>query len=203
MEIVENPAADFGEIGLLSTFLRIVENPAADFGEIGLLSNIQMNSSITSVLSTVVVCVAFHASSAAEPIYKVVTKNADDRVSVETTTESSTFIVESPRGIGSAVIHRPLERWSDRAIVFRLRLKGLEEFRVTQGETSWSVAVSSGDQSTRLSFKQRQQERNISEPTDRFWAEVRTKDFFEVKLPKAMLAENPESITINWVDFFR
>jgi hypothetical protein len=103
-------------------------------------------------------------------------------------------------------------------IVFRLRLSGLERLLVGNGRATLSVSVtSSGDHRTSMSLTE---EGKQAVPIDRrspYWMEIRVLDaqgrptrdiplkdgVFEVTLPQALLASNPPTITLDWIDFYR
>lgn len=100
-------------------------------------------------------------------------------------------------------------------MTLRLHLKGLEKFKVTNGKDTLEAAVSSQDAKVRL-WKDGK-EYSPLDSTHPCWTEVRMvgKDrkpvktillkngYFEMQLPKALFEDNPESITLNWIDFYR
>ena len=103
------------------------------------------------------------------------------------------------------------------SVTLRLHLKGLEHFKVTNGETTLKAAVSShgGKQAVRLWLDDKEKSPlNAKSP---LWMMVRMmgedgksaetiplKDgYFEMQLPKALLEDDPKSITVNWIDFYR
>ncbi len=152
-------------------------------------------ASLSLVLFAAIVC--------DEPTYRIVTKRPDDNVVVTSDGNKSIFVVHSASGIGSAVIHRPVSGWPKSDIVLRLQLKGLEELRVTFEGIDWITSVSSTDKKSRVSVKKNGKETQITDANDQYWADVQAKVVYEVKLPKALFADNPESITVNWIDFYR
>src|SRR5262249_32183456 len=76
-----------------------------------------------------------------EPPFKITTKRDDDRVEVKTEKDKVIFSVQSPFGISNAVIERKGEKWPD-AVMLRLHLKGLENFKVTNGKVKLEGAAS-------------------------------------------------------------
>ena len=76
--------------------------------------------------------------------FKVTTKRADDAVEVRVEKERTVFLVKSPFGISRAVIERQGEKWPG-AVVLRLHLKGLENFRASNGKVTLEAAVSIRD----------------------------------------------------------
>jgi hypothetical protein len=73
--------------------------------------------------------------------FKTTTKRKDDAVEVRAEKDRAVFIVKSPFGISQAVIERTEEKWPE-AVVLRLSLKGLENFRAANGKVTLEAAVS-------------------------------------------------------------
>jgi hypothetical protein len=59
------------------------------------------------------------------------------------------FIIRSPFGISNATIERTTDQWSDK-VVIQLRLKGLENLKLSTGKLKIEASVSSQDGSVRL-----------------------------------------------------
>ncbi len=136
--------------------------------------------------------------------YRIEVERADDRVDVDQSANYPVLIVNSPTGIGSFVVHRPSGGWSkEQPIVLRLKLKGLEQLRITAGELHWLVAVSSSDHKPTIRLQRGKEETAVADMKDPYWTDVRTTPFFEMKLPQAIFADNPPSITVQWIDLFR
>lgn len=148
------------------------------------------------------------------PPFKITTKRDNDRVDVKIEKNKATFSVKSPFGISSAVIERTGEKWLD-AVVLRLHLKGLENFRVTNDKVKLEAAVSSQNGKVRL-WKDGKEDSTLDAKSPH-WMEIRMvggdgkpakaiplKDgYFEMALPKAFFEGNPKSITVSWIDFYR
>jgi hypothetical protein len=148
--------------------------------------------------------------------FKVTTQRADDRADVKAGKDKVIVSVQSPFGISQAVIERAGEKWSD-AVVLRLNLKGLENFKVTNGtvKLEGSVSLQDGKPLVRL-WKDGKEDAPLDAKSP-YWIEVRivggdgqpAKElplkggYFELPLPKAMFEGNPKSITVNWIDFYR
>jgi len=147
---------------------------------------------------------------------KVTTKRADDRVDVKAEKDKVIVSVQSPFGISHADIGRGGETWPD-AVVLRLGLKGLENFKVTNGKVKLEGSASLQDSKPLVRLRK---DGNEDEPLDAkspYWIEVRivggdgqpAKElplkggYFELLLPKAMFESNPKTITVNWIDFYR
>lgn len=146
--------------------------------------------------------------------FKITTKRDNDTVEVRVDKEKTAFIVKSPFGISDAVIERKGEKWPD-AVVLLLHLKGLESFQVTNDEVKLEVSVSSQDGNVRL-WKDGKDESPLDAKSS-LWMEIRMvghdgkptraiplKDgYFEMQLPKVFFEDNPKTITMNWIDFYR
>ena len=149
-----------------------------------------------------------------DPPFKVTTKRDDDKVEVKVEEGKTRFSVQSPVGISQAIIERSGDNWPT-TVMLRLHLKGLEKFKVTNGKITLEASVSSQDGKVRL-WKDGKEDSplDLKHP---YWMEIRVvgkdvkpvktiplKDgYFEMQLPKAMFEDNPNSITLNWIDFYR
>lgn len=154
------------------------------------------------------------ASAAEDPQFKITTNRDNDKVEVKVESDKAVFSVHSPFGISQTVIERTDGNWSD-IVMLRLHLKGLENFKVSNGIITLEAAVSSQDGKVRL-WKDGKED---SPPDSKspYWMEIRMVSddgkqattiplddgYFEIQLPKALLEDNPKLITINWIDFYR
>ena len=155
---------------------------------------------------------------AAQPDFDLSLKRGDDRIEVTAEPGRVMFTVVSPRGIGAATIKRRTARWP-KAVVLRLRLRGLESLTVAAGRVELGASVSSSaPQTARLYVSEtgKQQEKAVDR-NSRYWTEVRILNadgqpasglpaeggWFEVQLPAALLAGQPDAIAIRWIDFYR
>jgi hypothetical protein len=148
--------------------------------------------------------------------FKVTTKRKDDSVEVRAEKDKVVFSVKSPFGIGQAVIERQEATWP-KAVVVRLHLKGLSNFRASNGKSSLNAAVSiqEGKKQVRL-WKDGKEDASLGEESP-LWTDVRIVGgdgklatelplkggYFEVALPKALFEGNPKSVTLGWIDFYR
>lgn len=146
--------------------------------------------------------------------FKITTKRDNDTVEVRADKEKTVFVVKSPFGISNAVIERTDEKWPD-AVVLRLHLKGLENFRASNGRVKLDAAVSSQDGKARL-WKDGKEDTPLDAKSP-YWMEIRMiggdgkparaiplKDgYFEMALPKAFFEGNPKAVTLGWIDFYR
>ena len=153
---------------------------------------------------------------AAEPKCEVVTKRADDRVEFVNRDEQTTISVRSPFGIGSAVVTRVADAWPER-MALRLRLKGLENLKVSNGKTEFVGELVGADKRRFLRAAVDADRKELPDFAKLSECEIRAvgsdgkpskqvpliDGYFEVQLPRMIFADNPKSITIHWVDFYR
>jgi hypothetical protein len=148
--------------------------------------------------------------------FKITTRRQDDSVEVRADKGKAVFDVSSPFGIDQATIERVEDAWP-KAVVLRLRLKGLSGIRASNGKVRLDAAVSieEGMQKVRV-WKDGKEDAPLNEKSP-VWLDVRIvggdgepakelplKDgYFEVVLPRAFFEGNPQSITLNWIDFYR
>jgi hypothetical protein len=148
--------------------------------------------------------------------FKITTHKADDTVGVKSAKDKVAFIVKSPSGISRAVIERLGGKWP-KAVVLRLHLKGLSNFRAWNGKVTVDAAVSVQKKKPKVRlWKDGKKDAPLNEKNP-FWTAIRivgsdgkpakeipVKDeYFEIALPKAFFEGNPKSITLNWIDFYR
>lgn len=139
-----------------------------------------------------------------EPRYRISVQRAEDRVECQTVERRPVLVVTSPTGIGSAVIYRPASGWpKETNMILKMKLKGLEQLRVSVGDLNWMVAVSSSDHKPTIRLQRGKRETEVANSQDRYWTDVKTDSGFELELPNTFFTDNPESITIHWIDFFR
>jgi hypothetical protein len=148
--------------------------------------------------------------------FKVTTRRADDGVEVRVEKDRVVFSVKSPFGISQAVIERQEATWP-KAVVLRLHLKGLENFRASNGKVRVEAAVSSQDGKPKVRlWKDGREDAPLDEKSS-FWTDIRIVGgdgkparelplkggYFEVALPRAFFEGNPKAIRLNWIDFYR
>ena len=150
------------------------------------------------------------------PTFKITTKRGTDTVEVKVEKDQTVFSIHSPFGISHAVIERTQEEWPE-GLVLRLHLKGLENFRASNGKVTLDAAVSSSDDRQRVRLWKDGKEDSPLDSKSPHWMVIRMvgndgksakniplKDgFFEMRLPKVFFEANPKSITLNWIDFYR
>ena len=148
--------------------------------------------------------------------FTVTTRKADDTVAVGGDRERTTFDVRSPSGISRAVVERTGDAWP-KAVVVRLHLKGLESLKVSAGAVAVGAAV--GVRDGKVEVRQwtpgKDETPLAADDPRRLAIRVLGKDgkaaagvpldggHFEVTLPAAFLRDNPKSLTVEWIDFYR
>jgi hypothetical protein len=149
-----------------------------------------------------------------DPPFRIKTKHDDDKVEIKVEEGKTHFTVQSPVGISQAIIERSGDKWPT-TVMLRLHLKGLEKFKVTNGKITLEASVSSQDGKVRL-WKDGKENSPLDQKHP-FWMEIRMvgkdakpvrtvplKDgYFEMEFPKALFEDNPKSITLNCIDFYR
>jgi len=150
------------------------------------------------------------------PPYRITTRRADDRVRVKAEKDKVIFSVRSPFGISHAVIERTDNKWPN-AVLLRLHLKGLENFRASNGKVKLAAAVAVHDGKPKVRLWQDGKEDAPLDEKSPLWVDIRVlagdgkparelplKDgYFEIVLPRAFFQGNPRSITLSWIDFYR
>lgn len=137
-----------------------------------------------------------------------------DLVDVQVTGGTATLDVTSQSGIGGAaveVVSGPFPA----TVIFRLHLKGLEQFTLSYGDVAVRVAVANDGSGAWQSVVQNGGEQQIT-PESTYWMPVEvtaagagapatgsTAKVFQLSAPPDFLATEPPSFTIQWIDFFR
>lgn len=123
------------------------------------------------------------------------------------------ILVRSRSGIGRATIVRNSASWP-MVVKIRLYLKGLESLRISAGKSGVGVSVSSSDPHTvrvyHMADAREGQELAKENPR---WVKVKfvaknkriplEEGYFELKLPQALFKDNPQDISLHWIDFYR
>ncbi len=148
------------------------------------------------------------------PQFKITTKRSDDRVEVKSENDKVVFNVRSPMGISSVNIERTTEQWPEKVLI-QLRLKGLENFKVSTEKLKLEASVSSQTGDVRL-WKDGKEDVPLNSKS-LYWMELRIVDgdgqptkviplkdgYIEMQLPKMLIEGNPKSIKLDWIDFYR
>jgi hypothetical protein len=180
-----------------------------------------MKTSLILLVAYAVMCsfaVADHGDASKDQAtkFKISTKRADDAVDVRGDKDKTVFAVQCPFGISQAVIERVEDKWPE-AVVLRLHLKGLSSFRASNGKVTVEAAVSIDEGNTKVRLWKDGKEDARLDAKSPLWMAIRIvggdgkpanelplKDgYFELTLPKTFFDGNPNSITLNWIDFYR
>jgi hypothetical protein len=155
------------------------------------------------------------AKTGSSTAFDIKTKKPADRIKVKIEGDSAMLDIFSPSGIGGATITLTQGQWP-KTVVLRLRLRGLESFNVSNGKIKLSVSVLSHSGNTkRLYLSEEGKDGNDGE-----WEpgrEIKVLDaagkpvkglpdkggYFEIALPKALLENQPKSLELGWIDFYR
>jgi hypothetical protein len=155
-------------------------------------------------------------SAAAEAPYRLLPRRDDDQVKLAIEGERAVVTIVSPRGISGLTIESPRGKWPH-LLVLRLHLRGLEGFHVSNGTIRLSAAVLSyGDHVRRLTLSEDGKSQKLG-PGHPYWMEIEARDvdgrllsglpgeggYFQMTLPKALLKNQPKTLSIGWIDFYR
>lgn len=148
--------------------------------------------------------------------FNVTTKRTDDRVDAKLVDNKLLLSIHSPFGISRAVIDRASQTWPE-SIIVRLHLKGLEKFKVATEKVKLEGSVSIQDGKTVPRIWKNGNEDDLLDAKSPYWIKTRVvtgdgdqakefplvRGYFELRLTDAILRDNPTSITIEWIDFYR
>ena len=148
------------------------------------------------------------------PPFKIVTKRIDDQVDVKSEKDKVVFDVRSPFGISSATIERTTEQWPEKVLI-KLRLKGLENFKVSTDKLKLEASVSSQNGDARI-WKGGKEDTPLNSKNP-YWMQIQIMDidgkptkalpsrdgYFELQLPKRLFEGNPRAFMLEWIDFYR
>jgi len=156
-------------------------------------------------------------SHQAATAFRVSPTRNGDKVAVDAGEELVTVAITSVRGIGQATIARRGKQWS-KEVVLRLRLRGLESLTVAAGPLKLAVSVDSNrPHVARLYLWKDGTEGPALDKKSPYWTSIQIVPAkekqvripldpggcFQVALPSALLADNPESLEVRWIDFYR
>jgi len=147
------------------------------------------------------------------PHLRVAADSTNARISLASEKDASVIDIQSEFGIGKARIERNVDNWPP-AVTVRLHLRGLESFKVGQGDVTveWFASMDGKRITSYSSLRQGNKESSLDKQSPYFtkvaveWKEQplpREVAYFEVRLPAKLFAGNPKEITLRWVDFFR
>ena len=146
------------------------------------------------------------------PILRAVAQRKSTHMQIVHGQQATIIDIRCPFGIDSATIQRMAVDWPAKILV-RLHLRGLESLQVTRENLTiqWSVQ-STGDHATHVSLREDRKETALSqqspyfEPLRMVGGEGKIplqEGYFEVRLPRKLLENNPEQIRLRWIDFYR
>jgi len=143
-------------------------------------------------------------------------KRETDQVEVQVQESRVVISIVSPSGISQASIKRTGDKWPE-SLWLRLHLTGLERLQVLNGKLKLSAAVSQVQGKIQIRNWCDDKEEQTLNDCSPLWLNMRMigsegkpaanlplkNGYFELLLPKGFFAENPESIQIDWIDFYR
>ena len=173
----------------------------------------QLTMTCNSIAASLIALLATLTYIADEP-FKITAKRSDDRIEVKSKDDKTWFVIRSPFGISNANIERTTEQWPDK-VVIQLRLKGLENFKLSTDKLKLEASVSSQNGDVRL-WKDGKEDSPLDAKSP-YWMEIKILDsdgeptkaiplkdgYFEMELPKKFFEGNPTSFKVEWVDFYR
>jgi hypothetical protein len=120
--------------------------------------------------------------------------------------------IRSDSGIDRATLTRRAQQWP-KSMVVRLHLRGLESFKASAGKVTveWSVSSSTG-RAVAVSLRTTTGETMLDAKSPCFskisivggTGKLPLRNgHFDVPLPPGLFRDNPASLTLSWVDFFR
>ncbi|MGE0053093.1 MAG: hypothetical protein AB7S74_02690 [Hyphomicrobium sp.] len=140
------------------------------------------------------------------------TRRSDTSITLSQVGSAVLVDIKCPSGIDRGTLTRTEAHWPEEIRV-RLHLSGLESFSVGNGlmEMNWFVS-NSAEHRTTQSVKTKDGTTTLKSG-DPQWSQVMVKqssekgsaavDYLDIVLPKALVATNPESLSLAWVDFYR
>ncbi len=167
------------------------------------------------VTIALICCPVISASSVAQSPRVTFTVEGEGN-SVTVSDDGKTVILDvfSRKGIGQATI-KDVSRMSPEKVVVRMRLKAMEEFRLSYDEMAILAHVSSGDGDITQSLRSPDgNERRIT-PNSPYWMGIRIvsdktspripldEGHFEITLPKDVIGKGRQAFSIRWVDYHR
>jgi hypothetical protein len=115
--------------------------------------------------------------------------------------------IRCERGIDGCVLQRTGEQWPEK-LELKLQLRGLESLKVTSGNAmlEWSVP-SSGESATNVTLHSGKRVAVLAAGNPLFASVNKVKEqeanYFLLQIPANLLAENPDQLKLQWIDFYR
>ena len=127
----------------------------------------------------------------------------DNQLSLSVEDETTVIDVQSPGGIGEADIEFLSGNYPAQ-IILRLHIKKLEGFKLTYGRTTVSASSSGTSYTVTQSLIQSDGNERAIMSSSPLWMDIQPEqEYLEIKLPRALTQEKPESFSFQWVDFYR
>ncbi len=147
------------------------------------------------------------AAEEAQPAVAAKEFRVGTKVAIAGDAKQTSVEVRCERGIDTCVLQRIGEHWPAK-FEFKLHLRGLESFQVTSGNTTlaWTVPSSGeGAASVNLRSGKREVTLTANDPLFTLAKKVKEKEagYFLVPIPAKLLADNPEQVKVQWIDFYR
>ncbi len=133
-------------------------------------------------------------------------------------TPNQTLINIAPAAIGSATLTRLTDRWPPR-LTLRIHSTGLESLTISAANLKLAASYSSHpDHTSRAQLWKSNIEGPPLTPDSPYWLALAPRnaasqsvthfpltptDYFETQIPAALLEDQPKTITIHWIDFYR
>ena len=116
--------------------------------------------------------------------------------------------IRCERGIDSCTLVRAGKQAWPKSLLLRLHLRGLESLQATHGIEVLEWSVASGSERTSRSNYRIGNRRAELMPGDPRFSAATFKDnagagYFEVPIPAKFVESNPQSIKLQWIDFYR
>ena len=149
-----------------------------------------------------------------EPVFEVVVLKEGDGVETAVADNIAIFDIYSQIGIGDATVTLTSGEWP-RAILFRVYLTGLEEFKFSYDDTEIKVSVSSSGENRVLeSVSQNGEAQPILNESPYYMPIIIESEnsemgipldesYFEIEAPADFIAGDYDEFAISWVDFYR
>lgn len=150
--------------------------------------------------------------------FKISAPRDGDQVAFSTQDNITVFAVHSQRGIGRATIERNGDQWPD-SMKLHMHLRGLESLKISNGQVTLAASVLSHSNHARLLHVWKDgKEGPRLDSRSPFWTNITTVDrtgkpaaeriplkagYFVVPIPPALVADNPRSLSVAWIDFYR
>lgn len=180
-----------------------------------------MKHNLIIVLALILVsgCASHRAHDPSLPSVRLTGHDQDgDNVDVTVDDNRTVVDVHSRAGIGRAELRCPDGGWRC-PVVMRLHLRGLEGLHVNSGKHSIHTSVLSHSPHQQLCelFPVSGRDGSPLDESSPFWMPLHVENrgapgqrviplaagYFEVTVPDALLDGNPETLLIQWIDFYR